>query len=228
MNFLQLCQRAWDESELAGSGPTDVTSQTGKHATIVNLVRSAAAEIEGLHHNWNFLFFDSPYLKTLAGTQNYNLPTIPVNADGSEWRNPRHIRGVWMGDEVKGYRRITLFRQPVEPHLLDKSADNIGNPVQAYLTPTNALIMNCRSEDVENIRVQFYARHKELQVTTDVPDLPEVYHPAIVYRAVMLHALREGDTPMATQAAESYERYLNQLETEQLPKVTFATSEFLE
>jgi hypothetical protein len=71
MTWLELSKALRREAGVQGDGPTAVTSQTGIYANIVEWVNQAWVEVQGMHHNWRFMYGTDSFT-TVTQTAEYN------------------------------------------------------------------------------------------------------------------------------------------------------------
>lgn len=221
MDFLRLSQRLAVESGTVGAGnqPISVDGQTGRLASIVEWVRQAYAEIQNERVSWRWLRAEFS-AETTAGTARYTA---------AGWNLPRFAEWVDVtGDGMSIYR--TADGQATEQSMreipfedwrrrFDRGAQQQGFPGQWSISPAGEFLVGPIPDDTYTIRGEYRKAPQILVANTDIPEMPERFHMAIVYRAMMLLAeYDEGGVAMAT-AARKYTEMMADLRRDQLPRV---------
>lgn len=179
MNFLELAKAVRRESGISGDGPSNVSGQTGMYAKIVEYVRQAHNEIQLAEHQWRFDWARH----TQPLTQGVDI------YDPADW-----------GLSVRQWRRDTLYVRPAgvttQRHWLTfvdhasmvhlKTSDTQGVPAYWTERPDRKIEFYPAPQAGLELVAEYYRRPEVLTGNTDIPRMPEEYHMAIVWRAVMM------------------------------------------
>lgn len=225
MNYLQLVQQLRSEVGASGNGPSSVLGQTGLPQRLVSWTNNAWLEIQGVHNTWNWMRQKFAW-ETVAGTGDY-LPTAITNTlTGSAMTDLRY----WYKDTFRAQKKsigvqdeqwlveweYNVFRNTYRFNLQVN-----GRPVVFAENPQGkALMLGQIPDDVYIITGEYQQRPYSLVANDDVPNIPEYYHMAIVYKAMEYYGLYEAAPEVLVRGKGQYQALLTQLEHEQLQEVT--------
>lgn len=200
MNYLELCQQLVEDAGIAGQIlATD--NQTGEFARVVNWVKRAVTEIEGLWFDWDFLYLDGPSnpVSTVIGQSDYP-PTALVNMwdkDAFVWTTENVTLEYWLWERVKGQPELITDGEPYAFSILPNKS------IRIYGVPTA----------VESIQMPYWMKPTILADDVDTPLIPEQFHDIIVYKALQYYGNYESADEVKQQALEGYQARLRQLES---------------
>lgn len=224
MNLLQLCQRLSSECGVTNTPMTTTVGVTGTNLKLVNWIKSAWLEIQGLHNTWNWM--RKPFAwETVAGTGDYlpsaitNTLTSSVMTDMRYWykdtfRAQKKSIGIqdeqWLVEwEYYVFRNTYRFNVQVN-----------GRPVVFAENPQGkALMLGQIPDDVYIITGEYQKKPYSLVADDDEPDIPDYYHLIIVYKAMEYYGLYEAASEVLARGQKQYQALLTQLEHEQLQEV---------
>lgn len=225
MNYLQLVQRLRSEVGASGTGPSSVIGQIGQSQRLVDWINTAWLEIQGVHNTWNWMRQKFAW-ETVAGTGDY-LPTAVTNTlTGSAITDLRY----WYKDTFRAQKKsigiqdeqwlveweYNVFRNTYRFNLQVN-----GRPVVFAENPQGkAIMLGQIPDDVYIITGEYQQRPYSLVANDDVPNIPEYYHMAIVYKAMEYYGLYEAAPEVLARGKSQYQALLTQLEHEQLQEVT--------
>lgn len=212
MNFLQICQRVRQECGISGNGPLAVARQVGMYAKIVDWVKAAHEEIQTKRTMWRFDWFELTQALTI-GAEAY--------APASDWG--LKVRS-WARDSAHLYRTAA---GPTSRHWLaylewDQYRDLRtpavpGMPIYWTQAPDRRLMFYPIPDQDFTLVAEGYRSPEILVQTTDIPRLPEEYHMAIVWRAVMLYCGHDENQPLFQTAQANYKGLISRIEATELP-----------
>src|SRR5690554_604790 len=209
MNFLELCKVLRREIGYSGSGPVAVTGQTGQSQREVAWTEDAWLAIQRDRPNWRFMAveFSQPFtagaalvaLGSDARALNKNT-LVSFRADGQ-----RSFPEVVEIEALQALRR----ENPTVTGALSIAALDGGGNVQLYPTP----------QFDGTIHGTYQRRPVMITDNLDEPAMPEEYHMAIVWRALMTGAAYEGAQNLYLSAQANYIELMNRLTQDQLPQM---------
>lgn len=216
MTFLDLCKRLRQEAGISGSGPASVLERSGIEKQLVDWIAAAWAEVQGEHTDWAFNYNDFEF-RTEAGKRIYEPGEIAGLMDMSRWE--KHSLSFYL--ETAG--RIDERPLEVISYREFRSRYDMGVPTQdrpqhAAICPLNCLQLGPTPEAVYVVRGEYYRAPQTLAANSDIPRLPERYHLAIVWRALMLYAASEESQALFQGAQINYSTLLGQMVRDQLPQ----------
>jgi hypothetical protein len=220
MNFLDLCKRVRSECGISGNGPLSVNNQTGESARIVGWVASAYGDIQMKRPNWlwmkgSFSFNTTPnegiYTSGQAGIVSrflaWDILSLSVYSQASGVSDAAFLQYVPYPD----FRDAFLTGTPIR-----------GKPFNFSVAPNKNLVINPISDQVHTVSGEYYKSNQFLTGNMDIPEMPEQYHEAIVYRAMMKYGRYEAAGEIYGDAEKEYKRIINQMELHELPSIVAA------
>ena len=214
MNFLQIAKRVRQECGISGDGPSNVAGQAGMYAKIVDWVRAAHDEVQQAHENWNFdwAITEQPLV---AGKEFYSLSGdwgldykaladdglyVYRNADGPAAKT-------WV--PIESWATVRTLRTP----------NTTGLPIYAAMAPDERLCLFPIPDAGITAVLEYYRTPQVLTANTDTPRLPERYHMAIVWRAVMFWCSHDENPALWQAANQHYRDILHRMALSELPKM---------
>lgn len=177
--FLQLAQRVRQETGTAGTGPTQVTGQSGQLAQLVSWVAQAYLDIANKWHDWAFLWREG-VINCTPGQADYSLPADSrrLNEDA-----------VYLSGGVLGADRARLCYLEYDQYRRNKYLyDDNATPAFFTIRPDGALRLIPAPDDSYQLDIEYWKLPAPLVNNTDNPEFDSSYHDAIVWRAVMFWA----------------------------------------
>lgn len=220
MTFLQLCQRLRQEAGVSGVGPSSVVNQAGEMRRLVDWVNTAYEDIQLTRTNWMWMRGEFSF-NTTANDYDYSAAEAGIASRFN----------MWDVNTLKAYRTsIGLSNESALSELDYASyrrayltgAQSTGNPVVFSIAPDRKLLLGAKPDDVYTISGQYWKAPQTLIADADIPEMPIEYHMLIVWRALEIYGLYEVASECVLRGKQSAFRYMNRLEMNQLPDVTFA------
>lgn len=231
MNFLALCRAVARESgTLAGGGfsLSTVTNPTNARIQkIVGWVGTAWENIQIERKDWLWMRRDFAHA-IVPGIGKYSGAMLDIARLGA-WSQDR------VGDAGCYYQPFTLYDPATgkadEGALLQIGYDewrerylrgvhDATRPTEYALSPARELCLGAYPDKAYMLAGEYRVSPQVLVVDTDVPEMPEEYHGAIVWEALRLMAnADEAPTSIATASGE-YAAARGRMVRDQLPEVT--------
>lgn len=221
MNMLQLTQAAQREMGVSGNGPSTAVNATGFAAKVVAWVQQAAMEIQGKHPTWRFLWRQSDFALT-SGKQSYTyadfgLPAIKVwRGDGCSLYRP---------SEGPNARYWPAFMSWQDYQFLTRQYSAQGMPQYVAERPDLSLSFFPVPDGDYVFSAEYYLKPIPLLLNNDVPPMPEEFHMAIAWRAVMFYAGSDSDPGLLVHASAQYSTLMSAMEMDQLDPMQMAGAE---
>lgn len=210
MNFLQLVNRTKSEAGISGHGLVTVEGQTGEMARLIDWVRTAYVEIQNMQP-WNWLWQPLAHVLTL-GKSVYS-PTVDFGVQPLDWRPDRF----YLYEPGKG--RGSRWRVPrLDWRLFDAQTPEPrpGVPLVLAIKPNRDIAFSALPDRALVFEGEFRYTPEVLIENTDTPSMPEQYHMAIVWKAVMLYAQYEEATTLYQLAGAQLGQYIGQMVNSEL------------
>ena len=197
MTFLELCQRLRKEVGAAGNGPASVSSQAGEYARLVSWIETAWHELQN-SRNWAFDWAKGAVELNAMDT------VYPLPADFDLWR-AETLRFKGFAVEVLPWSQMS----------------QVGNDTFACVaqSPDGLLHTNATPEVGGDLTFEYFRTPQRLINNTDTPRMPERFHMAIVYRAMIQYGLYENAPEVVQQARINDATAMFNLVHSQLPRI---------
>jgi len=218
MNFLELVSAAYEECGVSGSPPTDVTSATGEARRIVRWTQESWRQVQLQHLNWKWML-GTATLPTVASTQRYAVAATTA----VRWR-------VWVPYSARIFKTSVTDETPLtfvayERFLQESIIGNsaTGRPSRYTIGVNGELIFSPTPDGVYTVTLDYRKGIQTLTLNADIPEMPETFHYAIVYRTMMKYARFESAPEIFADAQEDYNAEMQRLGVEQLEEVEWHT-----
>ena len=225
MTFLELCQELRRESGAAGTGPTAVTSQTGENLRLVNWVKESWRRIQRARDTWRWMRADAAGYSLVAGTASYLRSAIVASRFGRWIRDSIFL--VHPTTSMKVYPEFMEWDKFRLNFLHGATPDN-SQPQWFSIAPDESLYFHPPPDVAYVLRASYQKSAQELTANADEPEMPEDFHMAIVYGALMLYARYEAAQEILGEAKQSYTSEMQRLERTQLERMDAFTETLVE
>lgn len=208
--FLTLCNDLQRESGTVSMRQPiiNVANVSGRQEKIVAWIRDAWVALQtGRPEPWPWMIRE--YSKTLTigqaaydgGSTGWNLTRFSrfcidrFNEDESYFPHALYDTTIGVADE----RALSQIDYRVWRQAYGRGVQRNMRPVEYALDNMGRLVVGPLPDKAYTIRGEYVASPQELAANTDVPELPGDYHDIIVYRALEMMGLHDGDAFMATR-----------------------------
>jgi hypothetical protein len=213
MTFLELCKRVRKISGVSGDGPSGVTGQTGIMERIVSWVLDAELDILMSKDDWQFLRSYSTG-ELMNGTHRYTVDSIGMSP-------AKYVKAIYVdGRQIEYVKWSDWMEKIVEYGDFTKT----GSPSVVTLTPDQRLHFWPTPETTMALNVDYYKQPTVMADNADISAIPELYHQAIVHRALMFYADYEEDMYRYQRSEIEFNKWMAQLLVDQLPSSNFNRS----
>ncbi|WP_271270488.1 phage adaptor protein [Aliamphritea hakodatensis] len=205
MNYLKLCQRLRQECGGSGSGPTSVAGQRGESQNYVDWISQAWLEIQQERQEWRFMW-GKESVSLVAGTRLYAKP------DGVKSIVPDSVK---INGHIASMVDYEAFRTRYD-------ADTPSIPRVIAEQPDGQIIISGTPDAAYTLTFEVNKRPQLLVDDDDIPSIPEEFHMAIVYRAMIDYAGFENAGEVYARAQKRLSDIMTALADDQLPPMSFA------
>lgn len=217
MNFLQMCQRVYQEGGISGN-IASVQNQSGEALRVVNWVKSAYQEIlndQGLV--WNFQH-PTVVVKLVPGQGEYTFADFNLPA-GVQW-DTRSMR-VALADNLADETFLLGMRFPEfrDYWLFSSRRTVVSRPLNASVDFSTHLRIAPLPDQAYNLVMQYQAQPAPLLDDGDVPVIPDRFQMAIVWKALRHYGMFESAPEVAGRAEHEYKTIMQHLYNDQSPEV---------
>lgn len=221
--FLELCQRAAKESRTVNTNgsPAAVTGQTQlRLVNLINAVAQAWKDIQNLHSSWLWMRAEFSG-QTTASNAKYTAASWSIDSRFAEWIQEAHVVTLYLtstgvSDEGE-LSRITWQEWRMK---YGRGTQTNNKPTEYAVSPANEFCLGPIPDDTYTVRGEYRKTAQVLAANGDTPEMPVRFHDMIWRKALMLFL---GADEAAFQVADFEIQYLadlEELERDQLPRVT--------
>lgn len=219
MNYLQLCQTVRELAGIPGTGPTSVAGQSGELRRLCNWVAQAWNEIQLKRADWLWMWDDTSF-DTTAGKSIY-APVADLGLTRfARWKECSfsiYLKSSGKGAEVDlGHWQYNSFKGD---YLYGTKATATGQPDAIAIAPNRSLILGLIPDAVYTVEGEYYKSTQVLAADSDTPEMPEIYHMAIVHKALIKYGAYEAAGEVVQEQITNLSAVMNRLEQDQLPEV---------
>jgi hypothetical protein len=229
VTYIQLIQRLWQEAGASGTspGPTTVTGATGETLRLANWIAEAWMEIQRKHRDWGWMRSSASFT-TVAGQMQYPLGsgagTVGVTAA---------THGMWAVGTGRSYVTATgnTSEAFVDPIDYDVWRDhwNFGGfrssrarPYEVAVAPDKSLCLGPNVDSIYTVTHDYFTAPVALSADADTPSMPDRFHMAIVWRALMEYGSYENAPEAYDRGEKNFKSLMRELEADRLPQMQWA------
>lgn len=219
MNFLALINRTREECGVSGPSLPTSTDLTGEAARIKNWVNAAWIDIQSAKEDWLFMR-DTVQFSTTDGKQFYTPEEAGLDSFGNWKRDSFRASSAgadYRDEQLLNYMEWSTFRNLYQ---YSNMRHTTQRPVVVTVDPAKKLGFGAIPNKEYIIVGEYYKAPAEMVEDTDTPNLPDRFHAAIVYRAMMYYAGYEAAPEVLSRGQYEFNRLMNRLEIDQLPTMT--------
>jgi hypothetical protein len=212
MQFIDIVRRLRQEAGIAGSGPASVQFQTGENKRLVDWVASAWNDIQIAETDWMWMQGEFSFTTT-AGQQAYTATDVGATRLNRWHTDSIRLSLTFPNDETK--LTPLVYSDFRDTYMTGSNPDS--RPVYVSFSPDYKLLLGYTPNDAYFVRGEYYKTPQKLTLDTDVPEMPEQFHEAVLYSALMKYARYMAAGEIFEDAMANYRRIMAQLRVHQLP-----------
>lgn len=218
MNFIQLVQRLQQECGVSGSAIVTTLNQNGENKRLVDWINSAWYDIQGVNEDWQWLRTTTTFT-TIAHQPTYT--TAQCNAINF---------GMWARDTFRNYVTSTGITSEIFMDYIDYETwrdgyyygalrNTLSRPTVMSIAPDKSICVGPIADEGYTLLGDYFTAPVYLSGDTDTPAMPEKFHMAIVYRAMMFYGMYEAAQEVVQRGTVEYKRLLRRMESDRMPEV---------
>ena len=219
MNFLQLVNRARAECGVSGAALTTTTDATGEAGRFVNWINAAWVDIQTAKEDWQWLRQAFEF-QTIAGQQIYTPAQAGIGATFGNWKRDSFrcssVGANYADEQLLNWMEYTTFRNLYQ---YGNMRNTQQRPVVVTVTPDKSLGFGAVPNQAYVIAGEYYTRPVEFTTDEDTPALPDRFHMAVVYRAMMFYGGYEAASEVFQRGESEFKRLMKRLEVDQIPTI---------
>ena len=220
MTFLEICNAVLRESDIPGDEMATTAGQIGEKRNVVRWVQNAWDEIY-VERLWNFRKVKFSQALTASATTFDLFGASALNVSAEFTSDPYTLTHPTTGQK----RRIELMTQTLFEDLYSDRLNNVEGWPLAMMHRPDGLLEFDRPLDVAYVLEGWYMKQSDsFSVDSDTPDMPDVYHQAVVYRALKKYAEFEEAGPALQYAMMNDATWSSRMARDLLPKMVIGGS----
>lgn len=233
MNLLQLTQRTMQECGVSGT-ITTTAALPANQQRILTWVQQGWTELQTKHDDWGWLRSSAlvgagASFTTVAGTPYYSLGTGAGTVG-----IPSTSFARWDEDSFRCYLTSVGFTNetrldPVsyddwrEGYMYGAQRSVQTRPVAVAIGPNRQVCLGPPPNALYTITGDFFMAPSQMAADTDTPTgLPDRFHMAIVYKAMMYYAGFESAPEVYDRGSAGWDSLTSEMEAQWLPPMSFA------
>jgi hypothetical protein len=223
MNMLQLVQRLRRKCRVSGAGPSSILNQNEEYARLVDMVNEAWMELQLERPDWRWMRASMSF-PTVAGQDTYTLAQIAAtgaglanfgNWDAQTFRN--YVTATGTNSEVlMDPREYDDWRNLYQ---LGANRNTQSRPIEFSITPLHSIALGPAPAAGYTVSGDYFKVASEMTADTDIPSLPDQFHMAIVYKAMMFFGVSEAAPEVYDEGQTEFKKMLRRISMHQLPNM---------
>lgn len=217
MNYLELVQDL--AAETGTERPEEITGlsspATGHQADLARWIRRACREIELEHTDWYFRRAQMS-LSLSAGTNSYDLTSLVPDYD-QIWPYVFPYGREWALLDDNRYQGVRYIRWDEWRGWVESQSEKEGRPRLFSVDPDDTLFVFPKPREAHTFKVDYAREATELSDDGDEPAIPDKFHSAIVFFAIVEYAGYDSATQVYQRASRQLNRVMMRLRNDQLP-----------
>lgn len=216
MNLLQLVNQTRVECGVSGPALTTAQSQVGESGRMVSWVQQAWIDLQTSKEDWLFMREEFEF-HTSAGTWEYTAVAAGLNDFGNWKRDSFRCSTAgqsYRDEQLLNYMDWTTYRNL---YRYANMRNTTARPVVVSIKPNKDLAFGSIPDGDYVIVGEYYTQPVSLTLDTDSPIIPDRFHMAVVYRAMMYYAGYEAAPEVLSRGDFEYRRLYSRMEIDQLP-----------
>lgn len=207
---------------MSGSGPTSVVDQTGEMRRVVNWVQSAWRYIQNKRTSWRWMKSQiSEEVTTSSALDEVVIARFARWVPDSFW-----IYETAQGENNKTPLMPLSFQDFRDMYMI--GAPSPSRPVHIAVSPADSILVGPEPQAPFTVVGEYYRSPQELLANTDTPEMPERFHEAILWRALMAAARYDSASEIWADARNNFNDMMTVLERDQLDKPCIANMTLIE
>ena len=216
MNLLQLVNQTRVECGVSGPTLSTAQGQVGESGRMVSWVQQAWIDLQTSKEDW--LFLRKPFNFNTTGAQWQYTATDAGLSDFGNWKRDSFrcssVGQDYKDEQLMNFMEWTTFRNL---YRYANMRNTTARPVVISITPEKDMAFGSTPDQAYVIDAEYYTQPVSLSADTDTPGLPDRFHMAIVYRAMMYYAGYEAAPEVLSRGDFEYRRLYSRMEIDQLP-----------
>lgn len=206
-SFLDLCKATVAELGVAGgTGPSSVTGQVKELGRIVQWVGDADLYVQGLWHDWNFLWAQA------SGTA--TADTIMTPADFKAEIDNGLVLNTGL---ASAYRPTWMDWREFDIKFETTPKSTSSRPFSWSVRPDNSIRLSAILSASQDYTLNYFRLPQRMTGNTSVSPIPDMYDRIIIARAKIIYAEREDAPEVMAGSSAEYQDLLEKLESLYLP-----------
>lgn len=216
--FLQLVQRLRQECRVSGNGPVTVVNQNLEYQRLIDWTNTAWMEIQEAREDWDWMRTTCAF-PTVAGKPYYTPDEIGLTDWGNWTRETWRCYPTAAGNSAEIFMSYLDYQTYRDCYQFGATRYTQTQPVQMTITPDKSIGLGPTPLGGYTVTGDYYRVPTPLVNNDDVPAMPERFHMAIVYRAMMFYGMSEAAPEVYQFGNNEFERMMKRLQLNQMQEM---------
>jgi hypothetical protein len=231
--FLQLANSLLIESGTSGVAQGTVVNATGEWLRLCDWIADSYVELQMDRDDWLWMEKDVVF-DTIIGQQSYpfattifSTPATTGLADFRRWKLSDssgqssfrlYLKSAGVNNET--YLDASMnYNQFRDYYIFGAKRNTPARPIAITPAPDKSLLLGLPPNDIYTVNGKYYSAPIMMSLDADIPAIPAMYHPLIMYMALEKYALYESAPEVLATAKKFQNLYRVALENEQLEEI---------
>ena len=203
-----------------------VVDQNAEFARLVLFTNEAWMSLQLARPDWKWMRYSMTF-PTVAAQATYTLAQIESTGSGftnfGNWaRETFRVYTTSVGTNDETEMSWLPYDQWRNVYQIGATRTNETRPTQFTVTPALGIGLGCTPAVGYTVSGDYYKVATELVADIDEPSLPEQFHMAIVYRAMMFYGVSEASPEIYDEGNAEFNRMMARINLQQLPEMGIA------
>lgn len=227
LTYLSMAQRLRRKCRVKGSGPTAVNNQSEEEMRLLSYINEAYMAILRLHPDWDFLRASCSTTTTegryaYTAVDDFGLTDFGYWALDYERGDTFRCYLTATGESDEQLLGVLDYDDWRNQHQLGSLRTSYQRPSVVAAAPDRSLVIGPIPTTGYTVAGDYYKVPVELAAAGDTPCLPNQFHMAIVYRAMMYFGVSEAAPEIYDEGKAEWKIMRAQMEATQLRRITIA------
>lgn len=224
MTYLELAQKLRRKCRVIGNGPSAVTGQSEEYQRLLDFINESWLFIQRKHQDWRWMR-KSATATTVLLQSTYSPITDFHLTDFAYWaldyRRDDTFRNyvTATGPSSEVFMPVIDYDDWRDRYLYGAIRYSPSRPIEIALAPDNSLAVGPIPIVGYTLIGDYYSIPTEMVDAGDTPAMPEQFHWAIIYKAMMLYGASESAPEVYDDGAAEFGKMMAQLELAQLRRM---------
>lgn len=219
MNFLELVRTLRRRCRVAGSGPVSVINQNEEYSRLIDWIQDAWRDIQETREDWQWMRSTASF-PVVSGKYLYTPAEMGLTDWGNWTRDTWRVYNTAAGNHSEIFMAYIDYDTFRDIYQYGAVRDTLTQPVHLTISPDKSIGLGPTPAAGYTVYGDYFRTPALLALANDAtPAMPERFHMAIVYRAMMFYGMSEAAPEVFQEGNNEFDRMMRRLEINQMPQV---------